>query len=47
MRFKVATEGALLSLGITGAFASPAVIRAGLDKAAEMDFKKHCSKSSR
>ena len=37
-RFKVATEGALLSLGITGAFASPAVIRAGLDKAAEMDF---------
>lgn len=40
-RFKVATEGALMSLGITGAFASPAVIRAGLDKAAESDLLKN------
>ena len=42
-RFKVATEGALLSLGITGAFASPAVIRAGLDKAAGSDLLKNSS----
>ena len=45
-RFKVATEGALLSLGITGAFASPAVIRAGLDKAAEMDFLKNTAQKA-
>jgi len=45
-RFKVATEGALLSLGITGAFASPAVIKAGLDKAAEMDFLKNAAQKA-
>ena len=40
-RFKVATEGALLSLGITGAFATPKLIRAGIDKAAESDLLKN------
>jgi len=42
-RFKVATEGALMSLGITGAFATPKLIRAGLDKTAESDLLKNAA----
>lgn len=42
-RFKVATEGALMSLGITGAFATPRLIKAGIDKTAESDLLKNAA----